>query len=282
LVVVVAAVIAITTGAVASAQSAPTRDAIGAGGVVIEQDVAWRTVDGETLTLDAYLPESGGGDRAALLLVHGGGWSGGDQSDFAGEARAFAELGYVAVTIEYRLAPDYQNADAIEDVQAAVTWLRDSTQVGRYGIDPARIGVLGASAGGQLAELLGTLGTGATDVGTRVAAVVAWSGVADLSTVDLEVGVLGCETSECPDVAAAASPITHVDATDPSMLLVTSANDPIVPRAQAEVMEGALGAAGVDHQLVVVGGSGHAQQLRGAAWVETVSFLDQHLRPGGP
>jgi acetyl esterase/lipase len=292
LVMLVAVVVAITTGAVAAALTAPTRDAAGAGGVVttttsdastavtVERDVVWRTVDGETLTLDASFPADGdtAADRAAVVLVHGGGWSGGDKSNLAEQARALAEQGYVAVTIEYRLAPAHPYPAAVEDVQAAVSWLRTTIQVEHYRLDPDRIGVLGASAGGHLAELLGTLGTGSLDSGSRVAAVVSWSGIADLTSVDLEVGVLGCETTECPEVAAAASPVTHVDPTDSPMLLVTSEADPIVPKAQSEAMASVLEAAGVDERLVVVAGAGHAQQLSAAAWDVTLAFLDQHLR----
>ncbi len=249
--------------------------------VTIEQGVVWRTVDGEVLALDAYFPsDDTTSARAAVVLVHGGGWSGGDKTNLADQARALAELGYVAVTIDYRLAPEHPYPAAVEDVQAAVGWLRAGSQVEHYRIDPDRIGVLGASAGGHLAELLGTLGTGALDSGSRVAAVVSWSGIADLTTVDLDVGVLGCETTDCPEVAADASPVSHVDPTDSPTLLVTSEDDPIVPRAQAEEMESVLAAAGVDHQLVVVGGSGHAEQLAALAWGETVLFLDQHLGVG--
>jgi acetyl esterase/lipase len=293
LVMVVAAVVAITTGVVAAASTAPTRDAAGTGGVVastdpavtsvtVEHDVVWRTVDGEVLTLDAYYPTVGSStaDRAAVVLVHGGGWSGGDKSNLAEQARALAEAGYVAVTVDYRLAPAHPYPAAVEDVQAAVSWLRATAQVDHYRIDPERIGVLGASAGGQLAELLGTLGRGSLESGTRVAAVVSWSGVADLTSVDLDPGVLGCATSDCPEVAAEASPVTHVDATDSPMLLVTSQDDLIVPRSQAEEMAATLDAAGVAHQLVVVDGAAHAQQLASSAWDATLAFLDAHLRAG--
>jgi acetyl esterase/lipase len=287
LVALVAVVIAITTilttGAGAAAGSVVAKAQTVAVQVEVEQDVVWRTADGVVLTLDAYVPTSAGTadeERAVVLLVHGGGWSGGDKSDLATQAEALAELGYVAVTVEYRLAPEHPYPAAAEDVQAAVAWLRERTQVTHYGIDPDRIGVLGVSAGGHLAELLGTLGSGSTERGSRVAAVVSWSGVADLTTVDLDVGVLGCATNECPDVAAAASPITHVDATDAPTLLVTSVGDGIVPMAQSEEMDAALAAAGVDHQLLVLPGSGHATQLSDAAWATTVAFLEQHLHPG--
>jgi dipeptidyl aminopeptidase/acylaminoacyl peptidase len=129
--------------------------------------------------------------------------------------------------------------------------------------------------------MVGTIGNGAGDSGDRVAAVITWSGINDLAAVAEEgfgVDLLGCAITECPDAAAAVSPITHVSASDAPMLIVNSSEDPITPLTQATVMAEALSTAGVECELLVVPGSAHSTQLMSAAWSETVAFLDRHLR----
>lgn len=277
-----------TVGAVAAGPRSQTGSSAGDGAagaseasaqVTVEPGIVWRTVDGEGLTLDAYIPAGGGNDRAVVVLIHGGGWSGGDKSSYAEQARRLAELGYVAIAVNYRLVPEHPLPAALEDVQAAVSWLRADPQVRHYGIDPHRIGVLGASAGGQLAEALGTMGTGPNDAGSRVAAVVSWSGVSDFTTIGVDqASLFGCGSTSCPEAAGAASPVTHVDRSDAPTLLVTSAEDAIVPATQSLGMAVALSDAAVEHQLLVIDGAAHAV-LGDEAWAATVAFLDAHLRP---
>jgi acetyl esterase/lipase len=249
----------------------------------VQRDVLWRTVDGERLTADVYLPPTERTGRPAVVMIHGGGWRQGDKQILARQSDELAKLGYVAVSINYRLAPAHPYPAAVDDVQAAVRWLRADRQVERYGIDPEQIGALGGSAGAHLAAMAGTLGRGALDTGARVRAVVEWSGPMDLTGQGLDPrpsGVvatfLGCLPEECPKTAAAASPVTHVDATDAPMLVVNS-TDELVPERQARAIAGALEDAGVDHDVVIVPGTKHASALTDDVWDETVAFLRRHL-----
>jgi acetyl esterase len=248
----------------------------------VEPDVVWRSVDGELLTLDAYVPDDRSTDRPAVLLVHGGAWQGGDKRDFAPQGEAFAGLGFVAVSVNYRLAPAHPLPAAIRDVQAAVEWLRAPAQVQRYRIDPGRIGALGGSAGGHLVAMLGTLGRGPLDGDARVAAVVTWSALTDLRTIPTAgfgIALYGCASSECPATAAADSPVTHVDATDAPMLIVNATDDPITHIDQALELGARLDRAGVAHRVLLVPGSDHSTALAPAAWDETVDYLETHLAP---
>jgi acetyl esterase/lipase len=243
-------------------------------------NVVWSVVETQKLRLDVYLPVADRGTaRAAILLVHGGAWLGGDKHNLTAQGRALAALGYVAVSVEYRLAPQHRYPAAIDDVQAAVKWLRESAQVSRYHIDPTRIGALGVSAGGNLASLLGTLVDGSLSHGSRVAAVVSWSGIYNFEG-DTNSAYLGCAPSKCALVAAAASPQTSVDSSDAPTLLVQSKDDWIVPVSQAEHMATALSNAGVANELLVVPGIGHATQLNDAAWSDTVAFFARYLSHG--
>src|SRR2546423_4695370 len=147
------------------------------GGVTVKPDVTYRTVDGEQLGLDVYQPAKKGKNRPAVVVVHGGGWTQGDKALFAQQSNQLAERGFVAFSINYRLAPPHPYPAAVDDVEAAVAWVR--TPAKEYGVDPARIGALGGSAGGHLVGMLGTDGEGSLKTGHRVAAVVSWSGPMD-------------------------------------------------------------------------------------------------------
>jgi len=87
------------------------------------------------------------------VCIHGGGFRGGTRDGYNALCLKLAQRGFVAVTITYRLAPKYQFPAAVYDAKAAVRWLR--ANAAKYHIDPARIGAMGDSAGGHLAQFLG-------------------------------------------------------------------------------------------------------------------------------
>src|SRR5256885_956012 len=117
------------------------------GGVTVKNDVTYRTVDGEQLGLDVYQPAKKGKSRPAVVVVHGGGWTQGDKALFAQQGNQLAERGFVAFSINYRLAPAHPYPAAVQDVEAAVAWVRKHAKA--YGVDPKRVGALGGSAGGH-------------------------------------------------------------------------------------------------------------------------------------
>lgn len=261
-----------------------------AAAIPVERDVVYREVDDKQLTLDVCHPPEGDGPFAAVLLIHGGGFSAGDKDGrpWQGICRWVANAGYVAINVNYRLAPEHPFPAAIEDVQAAVEWTR--TNADEYAIDPERIGVLGGSAGANLAQLLGASGEGSTVEGSRVSAVVSLSGPSDLTEAALDLGnpderqistvldYLGCtDLNNCPQ-AADASPITHVDATDPPFLLLHSRNERI-PVEQAQAMAGALTEVGADPELLIEPGHAHAVRLLSDHSVQdaVLAFLDRTL-----
>ena len=283
----VAVVAAAAVGLVATALPAAARAQI-----TVESDVVYRTVDGEQLGADVYLPAGQGDDRPAVLLVHGGGWVGGDKGSLQQQGMQLAEAGFVAVSVSYRLAPDHPYPAAVDDVEAAVKWLRKKPQRQAYGIDRDRIGAIGSSAGGHLVGMLAALGDGKLDKGARIAAAVSWSGPMDVTTVAAIVDggnplpqgaaittFLGCETGACPaETAQEASPFTHVDRTDAPTLLANSDAE-LVPLALVQPMVDALEAADVENELIVYPGNRHARALLPDVWPDTLAFLDEHLEP---
>ena len=129
--------------------------------------------------------------RPAIVVIHGGGWLEGDKSSFStlktpGNILGFAKLGFVAVTINYRLSGEAPYPAALDDCRCAVRWLR--AHADKYHIDPNQIGAWGNSAGGHLALLLGMTERppgGADrepypDLSSRVQSVVSDSGPLDL------------------------------------------------------------------------------------------------------
>ncbi len=233
-------------------------------------DITYSTVDGQPLYLDACMPPEfdplTATARAAVIVVHGGSWARGSKNDVAWRAvcQWLGKAGYPTFAVDYRLAPQHPFPAAIDDVAAAVRWLREPEQVTRFGIDPARIGALGGSAGGNLVSLLGTRGTGELDTGSRVAAVAELSGPIDLTGVaatddflPVQLDYLGCASyDDCP-AAALASANTRVDPTDPPFLVVHS-TDEMIPLGQARLFVRALRDAGVDTTYVTVEGRLHS------------------------
>ncbi|PRY67399.1 acetyl esterase/lipase [Glaciihabitans tibetensis] len=266
----------------------------------VVEDVQYGTADGVPLLLDVCLPEDDSDTasstssptaspppvasalkpRAAIVSIHGGSWAHGDKSNvnWRSVCQWLASEGYVAVSLNYRLAPASTYPAQIRDVREAVRWLREDEQVEQYSIDPTLIGAFGGSAGGNLAALLGTTGTGALDSGARVAAVAELSGPSDITEEGRELGglvpefeqleldYLGCETLvNCP-TSRAASPLYQVDSSDPPFFVGHSIDERI-PVEQSEAFVEELRDAGVDTTFVTVEGTRHS-----------IAMLDEEMR----
>ena len=221
------------------------------------------------LVLDLYLPSTPP-PHPLIVWVHGGGWRSGDE-DLARNhpARQLVSRGYALASVEYRLSGEAVFPAQIQDCRAAIRWLRAHAPA--LGLDPSRFAAWGGSAGGHLVSLLGTAGEveefddprqGNAGLPARVQAVVDWYGPSDLTYPagapgdEGQVGrLLGC--SDCPDRARWASPVTHVDRTDPPFLIQHGTADPVVPPLQSELLHSALLAAGGTSTYDLFAGAGH-------------------------
>lgn len=262
-------------------------------------DIPYSIRDGQTQYLDACFPEDedvvGGATapRASVVVIHGGSWRRGDKANLNWRAvcQWLASAGYVAVSINYRLAPQWTFPAQLDDVEDAVRWLRDPETVARYNLDPDRIAAFGGSAGGNLAALLGTTGTGDWTSATRVAAVVDLSGPNDLATpiiaatsqdpdfVQVVLDYLGCEKLLDCRAATQASPATYADATDPPFFVAHS-TDEFIPVSQAEPFVARLREVGVDVDFIAVEGTLHSIAMLDEAMQERILvFLGQALKP---
>jgi acetyl esterase/lipase len=207
-----------------------------------------------------------GKPRPAVVVIHGGGWLEGDKSSFAsrkygvpGNIEDFAALGFVAVTINYRLSGEAPFPAALEDCKCAVRWLRAHAQ--EYHLDPHRIGAYGNSAGAHLALLLGMVGKEAGLEGdgpyqkesSRVQAVVCDSGPIDLFYQDqhdqlrrvVRQFLGGPPEGERAAVYRKASPLHQIAPDTPPLLLIYGGADAQVPVETADAFVVALGRAGL-------------------------------------
>ena len=220
------------------------------------------------LCLPAQAPTPGYVRRPVVILVHGGSWAHGDKSEWSGICHWLASDGFVAASIGYRLAPEYVFPAGINDVETAVRWLKNPSQVAAYSINPDRIGAFGGSAGGNLVSLLGVSGIGAPGQGDRVQAVVELSAPIDLTSAGLEqpdfypleLSYLGCSSyATCPQ-ATAASPIFHVASTDPPFFIAQSTNE-FIPLVQSQRFVAALRAKHVPTTFRTRPGDRHSVEM---------------------
>jgi acetyl esterase/lipase len=257
-------------------------------GVRASTDLVYGASGVRRLRLDLYRPEGPAppGGWPTLVALHGGGWRGGSKVGYGRDlAERLVPHGLAVVSVDYTLSePGAPGWPAnVADVRRALRWV--GRNAGSFGIDPGRVALIGASAGGHLAlavafEPEGTGTGGTTAVGavtTRVAyrkrsdphitvrAVIDFYGPTDLRALRsarAEAGepvglLLGGPPAAYPDRYDAASPVGHVTPASPPVLIVHGTDDALVPLDQSRALAGALERAGVPHRLVVVEGARH-------------------------
>jgi acetyl esterase/lipase len=257
-------------------------------GIAVARDLAYVRRDDGPLLADVYSPNDES-LHPAVLLVHGGSWRRGSKRRMAPIARRLAQHGYVAVSIDYRLAPAHKFPAQIYDCKDAVRWMRRNAATLR--IDAGHIGAFGYSAGGHLVALLATTdagdgleGSSAPDApSSRIEAAVAGAAPTDLRRFVYNPTFyffLGGSQAALPQVYDAASPITFVTADDPPMFLYHGDSDWMVDVSQSQLMVSSLLRAGVPvefHQ----GPGGHFTTFIDDDEIVrlAMAFLDRYLAP---
>ena len=269
----------------------------GAGEIEIEKEVEYSNPADQHLKLTLCRPKQIEGLAPAVVFIHGGGWTAGNRDRWQGACEELARRGFVAVTVTYRLAPAFPFPAAVEDVQAAVRWLRANAE--RLKIDPARIGAVGDSAGGHLAQCLGVgvdtrlaspstdHASGADGQPSRVQCVVNIYGPNDMTRM------AGPHTDSAlrnflgGDVAAArhryilASPFDWVTPEAAPTLIIHGTKDDVVPYQQATTMQERLKGVDVEVELLTLEGAGHGFQGENndKANAAMYAWLESHLKP---
>lgn len=235
--------------------------------VSVTYNIRYREGASQSWTMDLALPKAKGtGPRPAIVVIHGGGWIEGDKSSFSTPANRppgniidFARLGFVAATINYRLATEAPFPAAVHDCKNAVRFLR--AHADEYGLDPDRIGAWGNSAGGHLALMLGMVGPEAMLEGdgpdqnqsSLVQAVVSDSGPIDLryqyehDQVKRAIGLFlgGPPDADRLETYKLASPANHISARTPPLLLIHGVEDEQVGIETADQFVVELGKSGL-------------------------------------
>lgn len=227
-------------------------------GVVMEEDVVYASPDGRALRLDLFRPAAPASPRPAVVFAHGGGWLWGDKLDHRRPAAYLASRGFVTASVEYRLARERIYPAPLDDLKAAIGWLR--ANAARYGIDPARIGAVGSSAGGHLAAMLGVAVEGEPAAVQAVAAIAAPVDLASQYDRDQfsPALLLGSgNPADHPERWTQASPVTHVNSRAAAFLFLHGSADELVSHADAVRMAEALRAAGVRADFHTAEGGTH-------------------------
>lgn len=224
--------------------------------------------------LDIYLPPNAKGKIPLVIWVHGGGWLSNDKySDMGYMKETVAEIinqGYALASIDYRFSTQATFPAQMLDCNAAVSYLYD--QASNYGFDTERFALMGFSAGGHLASMLGLSINQKVDEffvpGTsrnfKFKAVVDFYGPADLTlfpgAIDAkspEGLLIGAAPLDRPDLAKMASPIHFVDEQDPPFLIIHGEKDDLVSPRQSQLLNSWLQVKKVPTELIVVPDAPH-------------------------
>jgi pectinesterase len=235
-------------------------------------DLVYATYGDRQLALNLYRPKEAVNPLPAIVCIHGGAWWKGERKNFAHVARALAARGFVAVTISYRLSGEAPFPAQIHDCKAAVRWLRANAEI--HGIDPTRIAATGSSAGGHLAALLATSGGvealegegGNPAQSSTIQAAAPMGAQSDLLSERIArrskdpaakfyPQFLGGTQQEVPDTYRLASPIHHLDASDPPMIFLTGELDD--PSTRADKIRKKMSDFDIPNSLVVIEGAPH-------------------------
>lgn len=263
---------------------------------VRQEDVVYAEVDGRELPLRLFVPTDVK-NPPLIVYIHGGSWRAGSYRSC--ELASLTEQGFAVASIEYRFTNVAIFPAQIHDCKGAIRWLR--ANAGKYGYDASRIAVIGTSAGGHLAVLLGTSadvadleGTvgGNLDQSSRVAAVVDYYGPTDFvlrakthperanAKGSSTFGLLGGPAIEKTEQAKRASGVTYVSPDDPPLLIIHGDKDKTVYLDQSESIRKAYEAAKLDVAMILVPGGGHGGKefFTGENLRRVQEFLDKQLR----
>lgn len=259
--------------------------------VRIEKDVSYLP-EGRKEKGDLYLPVEDGKMHPGVLIIHGGGWTGGEK----GAAReinigtTLAGQGYVCFSIDYQLddkaSPVICWPQDLHDCKTAVRWMRANAE--RLHLDGKHIGVIGGSAGGHLSAMVGVTGpeSGLDPAGPYgeqscgVQCVVDMYGPADIENWK-DISALRTSRVATPNLYRQFSVLTHLDKSDPPFLILHGTADKIVDVAQSKSLAAALTQAGIENHLEIIEGAPHSFHLQPKEKdlrPLVLAFFEKHLR----
>ena len=278
------------------AQTNPVMD-IFPKGTILHGNVPYNNDTLPKHLLDIYLPANTKGKLPLVIFIHGGGWLSNDKyADIAYMKKTVAEIissGFALASIDYRFSTQAVFPAQIQDCNRAISFLYDNAD--RYGFDINRLALMGFSAGGHLASLVGlsknnNIGTffmSGTSKLFSFNAVVNFYGPAELilfpgsdDEKSPEALLIGAAPLARPDLAKVASPVTYVDKNDPPFLIIHGEKDELVSTKHSRLLSSWLNVVGVRNELVIVKDAPHFGEMFDSDEVrnKVISFLTNHLR----
>ena len=247
-------------------------------GVEVIKDIQFASPDGVDLHLDIYRNAKAPTQAPVLFQIHGGGWIMGSKKEQGLPLmNQLAEMGWVCVTVDYRLSPKATFPEHLIDCKQALAWVKEN--VTEYGGDPGFIAVTGGSAGGHLCALMGLTQNdpeyqpGFESADTSVSCCLPYYGVYDFAdrnqtqyndglTKVLEAQIMKSSPREVPDAWDRASPVMRVNENTPPFFLVHGSHDTLVPILEAREFSRVLGEKSPSaHGFAELPGAQHAFEL---------------------
>jgi len=271
-------------------------------GTVIHTDISYAADTSSLHKLDIYLPPNPKKSHPLLIWIHGGGWTAGnkygDMDYMKSLVKTVLDSGYVLASINYRFATEAVFPAQIQDCNQAIDFLYENAA--NYSINRNRIALIGFSAGGHLASLVGTsnnneipeFNPNREKPNFKIRAVVDFYGPSDfiarIGSMKLDEGnqkststnLLGVQPVLRPDLAKFASPTTYIDKDDPPFLIIHGEKDQQVPITLSKLLDSYLKLAGVPSEMIIVPGAPHSGELFGAEAIKNkvMIFLKTHLK----
>ena len=279
-----------------------------------KEDVVYGRKYGTALTMDVFRPKKDANGAGVVMIVSGGYFSSHEAINPA-FAKPLLDRGYTVFAVVHGSQPRYTVPEIVKDMNRAVRFIRHHAK--EYGVDPARLGVTGASAGGHLSLMLGTAGTPgnpeSSDPVERESSRVQVVGCFFPPTDWLNYGAPGRELIHAKDhgkpfrasfdyrevdkesnlwvaitdterlrqISRENSPITYVTADDPPTLIIHGDADTLVPLQQSESILARLKSAGVEGKLVVKPKLGHGWLTMAQDMSTIADWFDAHLKETG-
>jgi len=277
------------------AQTNPAMDAFPTG-TILHGNIPYNNDTLQKHLLDIYLPANAKGKLPLVIFIHGGGWLSNDKyADMGYMKKTVAEIvsnGFALASIDYRFSTQAVFPAQIQDCNRAVSFLYDNAD--KYGFDKKRFAVMGFSAGGHLASLLGLSKNNnvekffmpGTNRSFNIKAVVDFYGPAELilfpgsnDEKSPESILIGAAPLARPDLAKAASPVTYVDKNDPPFLIIHGEKDELVSTKQSQLLSAWLRVVGVQNELIIVKDAPHYGVMfdTDAVRNKVMAFLKQQL-----
>ncbi|WP_332368882.1 alpha/beta hydrolase [Spirosoma telluris] len=261
--------------------------------------------------LDIHIPKIGKAPFPVVICIYGSAWRSNSwkaNTFIEGPGQALLSKGFAVVSINYRSSADAPFPAQIQDVKAAIRYVRSNAR--QFGLDDSFISVTGWSSGGHLAAMAGTTnGTQKTNVNglevdiegslgkftnasSHVNAVIDWFGPTDFLIMDScgstmphndakspESILVGGPIQENKDKCALANPINYIQKDNPPFLIFHGDKDPLVPLCQSEKLHEKQRAAGAKSELVIVPGGGHGPGvLIDTYYSQMISFLEGQIK----